>query len=215
MLAKSGRTRGVVGLVAASTFTLGLATVAGVVPRVGGGTTVSATDVRPFAIDETAIKPVETSPASTILVTVPPVTEPAQPTQTAPPPVVAPVPQPPVQPPPEVVADPVINVVVPPSAPVQVPRRQPSAAEVEQAIAGLRPYVRSLFPVSPTHAQVAELGNNICTAFDEGQSLDQVKATGAQLVKKVPFATLLPGGDDYIIRTGVALYCPGHAAKLG
>lgn len=215
MLATSGRTRGVLGVVAASTFSLGLATVAGVVPRVGEVTTVSATDVRPFAIDETVIKPVETAPTSTIVVTVPPVTEPAQPTETTPQPVVPPVPQPPVQRAPEVVSEPVVNVVVPPPAPVTVPRRQPSAAEVEQAIAGLRPYVRSLFPVNPTHAQVAELGNNICTAFDEGQSVDQVKAHGAQLVKKVPFATLLAGGDEYIIRTGVALYCPGHAPKLG
>ena len=212
MLAKSGRIRGVLGVVTASTFTLGLATVAGVVPRVGDVTTVAATDVRPFAIDEPEIKPVETGPASTIL-TIPPVTAPPQPTETTRPPAVSPVPQP-AQPAPEAVAEPVINVFVPPPAPVMVPRRQPSAAEVEQAIAGLRPYIRSLFPVNPTHAQVAELGNNICTAFDEGQSVDQVKAHGAQLVKKVPFATLLPGGDDYIIRTGVALYCPGHAPKL-
>ncbi|MBW3546980.1 MAG: hypothetical protein KY452_02440 [Actinobacteria bacterium] len=70
-------------------------------------------------------------------------------------------------------------------------------------------------PLAGVGLRPSELGNNICTAFDEGQSVDQVKATGAQLVKKVPFATLLPGGDDYIIRTGVALYCPGHAPKLG
>lgn len=215
MVAKNGCTRGVLGMVAASTFSLGLATVAGVVPRVGEVTTVAATDVRPLAIDEPVSKPVQTGPASTIVVTVPPVTEPPQPTETTPPPVVPPVPQLPVQPPPEVAAEPVVNVVAPPPAPVTVPRRQPSAAEVEQAIAGLRPYVRSLFPVNPTHAQVAELGDNICTAFDEGQSVDQVRATGARLVKKVPFATLRPGGDDYIIRTGVALYCPGHASKLG
>ncbi|MBW3646059.1 MAG: hypothetical protein KY441_11220 [Actinobacteria bacterium] len=72
-----------------------------------------------------------------------------------------------------------------------------------------------MLPINPTHAQVAELGDKICTAFDEGQSAAQVKATGAQLVKKVPFATLLRGGDDYILRTGVALYCPGHAPRLG
>ena len=210
-MAKSGRIRGVLSVVAASTFTVGLATVAGVVPRVGDVTTVAATDVRPAAIDETVIKPVETGPATTIAVTVPPTTEPPQPTETTRPPV----PRSPVQPAPEVGAEPVINVFVPPPPPpVTVPRRQPSGAEVDQAIAGLRPYVRSLFPVNPTHAQVAELGDNICTAFDEGQSVDQVKASGAQLVKKVPFATLLPGGDDYIIRTGVALYCPGHAPKL-
>lgn len=211
MLAKSGRTRGVLGVVAASTLTLGLATVAGLVPRVGEVTTVAATDVRPVAIDEPVIDP---GPASPIPVTIPPMTAPPQPTEITPQPVVPPVPQAPVQGPPEVIAEPVTNVFVPPPAPVMVPRRQPSAAEVEQAIAGLRPYIRSLFPVNPTHAQVAELGGNICTAFDEGQSVDQVKATGAQLIKKVPFATLLPGGDDYIIRTGVALYCPGHAPKL-
>jgi hypothetical protein len=103
---------------------------------------------------------------------------------------------------------------VPAPGPVLVARRQPSVAEVDQAIAGVRKYVRSLLPVNPTHAQVAELGDKICTEFDQGQTLAQVKATGAQLVKQVPFATLRPGGDDYIVRTGVALYCPGHADKL-
>jgi hypothetical protein len=34
-------------------------------------------------------------------------------------------------------------------------------------------------------------------------------------VKKFPFATLLVGGDDYILRTAVALYCPGRSDKLG
>lgn len=102
---------------------------------------------------------------------------------------------------------------VPPPAP-SVPRRQPSTAEVDQAIEGVRPYIRSLIPLRPTRAQVAELGAKICTALDEGQTMDQVKATGAELVKKVPFASLREGGADYIVRSGVALYCPGHGDKL-
>lgn len=213
MSARSGRTRRVLGVVTASTFTLGLGAVAGVVPRVGDVTTVRVADASPFNVEETLVQPVETGTSSTV-VTVPPVTEPAQPTEPEPQPVAPPAPRPPVEQAPGVVAEPVIDVLAPPPAPAMVPRRQPSVAEIDQAIAGLRPFVRSLLPINPTHAQVSELGGNICTAFDEGQTVDQVKATGAQLVRRVPFATLLPGGDDYIIRTGVALYCPGHASKL-
>jgi hypothetical protein len=41
-----------------------------------------------------------------------------------------------------------------------------------------------------------------------------VKATGLELVRKVPFTTVRPGADDYVMRTSVALYCPDHASEL-
>ncbi|MGI8759278.1 MAG: DUF732 domain-containing protein [Acidimicrobiales bacterium] len=77
----------------------------------------------------------------------------------------------------------------------------------------MRPFVQTIF--IPTHAQVNDLGNQICTAFDQGQTVEQVKATGLEMVSKVPLTTVRPGADDYVVRTAVALYCPGHASKLG
>ncbi|MBW3643405.1 MAG: DUF732 domain-containing protein, partial [Actinobacteria bacterium] len=97
--------------------------------------------------------------------------------------------------------------------PSTVPRRVPSSTEVDQALEGLRPYVRSIF--SPGPAQVAEAGDKICTALDEGQTIDEVKAAGLELVEKVPFTTVRAGAGDDVVRTAVTLYCPGHASKLG
>jgi hypothetical protein len=88
----------------------------------------------------------------------------------------------------------------------------PSAAEVSQAIATLPQYVHSI--ISPTPAQVAQLGDQVCTAFDQGQTFAQVKATGLSMVTKVPLTTVLPGGADWVVRTTVALYCPGYTSKL-
>ncbi len=236
MVANTRRSRSALGAVAALTLTLGLGAVAGVVPRAGDATTVHVADARSFTIDENLAQPAETvAPPPTIPMTVPATTAPPRrrlrghwgqrslsgELEAPPAPATPPAPEPPVEPrqpaepPPEVVVH-IAPVPAPPPAPTTVPRRQPTSAEIDQAIAGLRPYVRSLLPINPTHAQVAELGDKICTAFDEGQTTAPpaqpgVKATGAQLVKKVPFATLLQGGDDYILRTGVALYCPGHA----
>ena len=99
-----------------------------------------------------------------------------------------------------------------PAAPVKVPRRVPSAAEVDTAIATLPQYVRT--PFTPTPAQVAQLGDQVCTAFDQGQTFAQVKTTGLQMVTQVPFTTVLPGGADWVVKTAVALYCPGHSSKL-
>ncbi len=85
---------------------------------------------------------------------------------------------------------------------------------MQQAIDGFRPYVRSVVPVSPSHEQVVELGDKICTGFDEGRSVDEIKAAGRAMAESAPFVSVGPGGEDYILRTGTALYCPGHASKL-
>jgi hypothetical protein len=105
-------------------------------------------------------------------------------------------------------------VTTTPAAPVvtTVARRVPSAAEVQAAITALPQYVHSI--LTPTAAQVAQLGDAVCTAFDQGQTFAQVKATGLSLVTKVPLTTILPGGADWVVRTAVNLYCPGYASKL-
>lgn len=103
-------------------------------------------------------------------------------------------------------------VTVPPVV-LSVARRVPAASEVQQAITALPTYVRSILAPSP--AQVAQLGDKVCTMFDQGQTFAQVKATGLSMVTQVPLTTVLPGGADWVVRTAVTLYCPGHLAKIG
>lgn len=103
------------------------------------------------------------------------------------------------------------QVTLPPAV-VAVARRVPAASEVQQALGLLPKYVSTILTPSP--AQVAQLGNEVCTMFDQGQSFSAVKATGLQMVTQVPLTTVLPGGADWVVRTVVSLYCPGHASKL-
>jgi hypothetical protein len=93
-----------------------------------------------------------------------------------------------------------------------VARVVPSAARVQQAISEVPNYVHSI--LSPSPAQVAQLGDKVCTMFDQGQTFAQVKATGLQMVTQIPLTTVLPGGADWVVRTVVNLYCPGHSSKL-
>lgn len=93
-----------------------------------------------------------------------------------------------------------------------VARRVPAASEVQQALTTLPNYVRSI--LSPSPAQVAQLGDEVCTMFDGGSTFAQVKATGLSMVTRIPLTTVLPGGADWVVRTAVTLYCPGHLGKL-
>ena len=220
MFQTTRRTCSALGAAAGSTLCAGLAVVAGVIPQ-SGATNASlqaaaaapleavvptVPDATPATLVEDVTETTEAPPPAESPTTVPEVTTTVPPLTTAPPP-----------PPVEAVADPA--PVEAPPAPVEppasgsVPRREPSSAEVAQALEGLRPYVQSVF--SPGPDQVAEAGDKICTAFDEGQTVEEVKAAGLELVEKVPFTTVKPGADDYVVRTAVTLYCPGHASKLG
>jgi hypothetical protein len=67
---------------------------------------------------------------------------------------------------------------------------------------------------TPTAEQVNELADKACTAFDEGQTLEQVKATGMAMAADNRWVTISPAGADYVATTAVTLYCPGHADKL-
>jgi hypothetical protein len=97
-----------------------------------------------------------------------------------------------------------------PKAPALPARRQPTAAEVSSVIAS----VHALIPFfTPSPAQIAMVGNDVCTAFDQGKTLAQVKATAMQMAGS--YAALVPAGvADTAVRTVVALYCPGYASKL-
>ena len=104
-----------------------------------------------------------------------------------------------------------------PARPVTVrsapPRRTPSPGEVQTAIGELKRQVGGLLLlISPTPAQLAQAGDQVCTAFDNGQNFTQVKSTGLSLIPAA--ITVSSATVDWAVRRGVALYCPGHADKL-
>lgn len=89
------------------------------------------------------------------------------------------------------------------------PRTQPTPAQVSQAIAA----VHHLVPFfTPTAAQVAKVGNEVCTAFDQGMTLSQVKSKVKSMLGSLSWlissSTVGQG-----VRTIVSLYCPGYAAR--
>jgi len=94
----------------------------------------------------------------------------------------------------------------------QVARTVPTAAQVQAAIAGLQGLVPALGLFPPTVAQVNDIGNQVCTAFDQGQTFAQVKSTALAMVPKIIVVPLT--APDYAVRQAVNLYCPGHASKL-
>jgi hypothetical protein len=123
---------------------------------------------------------------------------------TTPPPAPTNAPKPTVAPPPVVTAP-------TPTTPALPARRQPTPAEVNGVIAS----VHALFPLlTPTAAQITKVGNDVCTAFDQGQTVAQVKATAMQMAGA--YAVLIPATvADSAVRTIVTLFCPGYTSKLG
>lgn len=99
-----------------------------------------------------------------------------------------------------------------PATSTAAPRRQPTAAELSQAISA----VHSLLPFfTPTVAQLAAAGDQVCTALDQGISFSQVKSQALNLVGAGSLAWMIPSSvPDTAVRTLVALYCPVNAVKL-
>jgi hypothetical protein len=215
--------RRVLAGVAGVNLALALAVGAGAIPRPGAGgngTTIAASakidelappaarqpgDVPPppdviAATEPTTVAPTTAAPTTAVKTTTPTTKAPVKttPTTKAPATTVAPAAAAP--------------AAAAPAAPAKVARRVPSAAEVNQAIAAMPQYVSTIF--TPTPAQVAQLGDQVCTAFDQGQTFAQVKATGLSMVTQLPLTTVKPGGADGVVKTIVALYCPGYASKL-
>jgi hypothetical protein len=83
---------------------------------------------------------------------------------------------------------------------------------VTQAISA----VHTLLPFfTPSPAQIASAGNQVCTAFDQGQSLSRVESEALNLVGAGSIAFLIPSSvPQTAIQTLVALYCPGYASKV-
>ncbi len=99
-----------------------------------------------------------------------------------------------------------------PAGSTAAPRRQPTAAELSQAISA----VHSLLPFfTPTVAQLAVSGDQVCTALDQGVSFSQVKSQALALVGAGSISWMIPSSvPDTAVRTLVALYCPANAVKL-
>ncbi len=212
---------GVVGV----NLVLALAVSAGAVPMPGDGTEVHAASV--VAVEELATTPAR-QPGDTVA---PPATAaPADATAAAqpevsPPATAAPTTAiakpkttiPPTTKAPARTAPATTAVTAPPTTvPVtvaKVARRTPSAAEVQTVIAELKRQVGGLLLlISPTPAQIAQAGDQACTAFDNGQTFAQVKVTGLSMIPTS--VTVTPATADWAVRQAVTLYCPGHASKL-
>ena len=119
------------------------------------------------------------------------------------------------------VVTPVVEAPAPAPAPAPVPtvparilaaRTVPSDAQVQSVISTIKSQVPLLALVSISPGQVADIGNQVCTAFDQGKSFAEVKAVG---LAQVPAIVTIPAATaDYAVRNAVAMYCPGYASKL-
>jgi hypothetical protein len=101
-----------------------------------------------------------------------------------------------------------------PAAPVPVPRRIPTSAEVEDTIDELQRQIGGLLRFrAPKVSEIEAAGDEVCTGFDAGETFDQVKAKG---VSAIPSSiSVKPATVDWAVRRAVTLFCPGHADKLG
>jgi hypothetical protein len=92
------------------------------------------------------------------------------------------------------------------------PRTQPSVAQVDQAITA----VNNLVPFfTPTPAQVAQVGNAVCTDFDHGETAAEVDSQALNMVGAGSYSWMIPSSvPAEAVATVVNLYCPGYASKL-
>ncbi|HJV08111.1 MAG TPA: hypothetical protein VJ653_00445 [Acidimicrobiales bacterium] len=211
----------VLGGVVGVNLTLALAVSAGAVPHPGADNGVHAASVQVEELASTARQPgdnvvapaPEPAPAAPATVdttpaTVAPVTTVAKPKVTTPPTTKAPAKAAPTSAAPAVTTPAAPAVTVP----AKVARRVPTAAEIQGVVARLKKDIPILGFVSVAPTQIDQAGDQVCTAFDNGQTFAQVKATGLSLI---PASITVPGATaDWAVRQAVALYCPGHANKL-
>jgi len=100
---------------------------------------------------------------------------------------------------------------VAPAGPTKAARLSPTSTQVQAAIA----QIHQRIPLySPTEAQARQFGDQVCSAFDQGQSSAQVQATALQAASKVPFVTVSAGDVAFAVRSAVSLFCPGYSSKV-
>lgn len=98
-------------------------------------------------------------------------------------------------------------------AAVVVSRRQPSAAEVDQAIGAIHKVVPFF---KPSAAEVAQVGNQVCTALDQGKTFAQVSSKALDMIGAGSYSWMIPSSvPAAAVRSLVGLYCPGYTSKLG
>jgi hypothetical protein len=97
------------------------------------------------------------------------------------------------------------------TVPKKATRTKPSASALASAVSGLKQYVHTIFSI--TSSEVAEFGNDVCSAFDQNESYPSVKSQITAKVKQLPFTTVTAGAADYVVRTAVKLYCPGYTSR--
>ena len=89
----------------------------------------------------------------------------------------------------------------------------PTSAEVQQAIDAVHDVVPFF---TPTPAQIASAGIEVCTSINAGDSLATVEAAALNMVGAGSLSSLVPSSDTAVaIQTLVALYCPANASKVG
>ena len=222
MLTNSNRIVKVLGGVVGVNLTLALAVSAGAVPHPGADNGVRTASVGVEQLASPARQPGDhvappqdpapaTSAATpdTTPTTAAPATTVARPRTTTPPTTKAPAAKAATTAAPAAAAAPTAT-----AAPVvaKVARRVPTPAEVQGVVARLKKDIPILGFVAIAPAQIDQAGDQVCTAFDNGQTFAQVKATGLSLI---PPSVTVPGATaDWAVRQAVALYCPGHANKL-
>jgi len=204
-----GRAVAVLGGAAGLTFCLAGGVAVGVVPQAGGGTAASVRTEA--ATTQEAIAPTtgDTLAPDTVVpdMSAPapaPTTAIAKPQTTAPAPATVSSPEQ------EAAADTggAADTAATQSGPTTAARVIPSSAQVKAAIA----QIGAGLPI--TEAQARQFGDQVCSAFDQGQSFSAVKATALQEAKKVPFVTVSAGQVDAAVRAAVQLFCPGYSSKV-
>lgn len=222
--ATTGVRLAVAGLLAVATLG-GVAVAAGMVPEAGEAAPAASITVGVEApltsgsdTGSDAVDPVDTTlspePAAAPPATTPP---PTTPPPTTPPPTAPPTTSPPPTSPPTTSAPPTTSppppTTPPTTVPAMAPRVQPSPIQVQGAINGITSLVSLPFFFQVTPAYVEQFGNEVCTAFDEGQTAEQVKANG--LAQASQFVNVTPEAADYAVTTAVELYCPAYLPLLG
>ena len=206
---------GVVGV----NLTLALAVSAGAVPHPGADNEVHAASVEIEELAAPARQPGDNvAPAQVEPPVAPEVTETTTPTTAAPATTVAkprpttpPTTKAPAAKAASATAAPAVAAPAP-AVPTKVARRVPTPTEIQGVVARLKKDIPILGFVAISPAQIDQAGDQVCTAFDNGQNFAQVKATGLSLIPAS--VTVPPATADWAVRQAVTLYCPGHANKL-
>ena len=99
------------------------------------------------------------------------------------------------------------------ATPTLPPRTRPTAAQVTAAIAA---FEKAVPFYTPSAAQIADVGNQVCTDFDHGMTFRQITGKALDMVGAGALSFLIPSSVPAgAVRTLVNLYCPGYTAQLG